>query len=194
MSAPTSRTVPAAPAGSATVDPFIWSDDAAGLIRFLLDVFDATEVPEARTADTDGLVLHSEVQIGDSTITIADRKPLWPYTPAFVRVYVEDPAATLQRAAAAGARIVTEPTDFWGDVLARFADPFGHLWWVYKHNPADDAAGDDVATAAEGDWTEQGDDQNGADQDWESFTTPELTYVHSTLMEAMAALRDPREH
>ncbi|GAA2230802.1 hypothetical protein GCM10010413_30530 [Promicromonospora sukumoe] len=177
MSAPAPRTVPAAPAGSATVDPFIWSDDAAGLIRFVLDVFDATEVPEARTADTDGLVLHSEVRIGDSTITIADRKPQWPYTPAFVRVYVEDPAATLGRAAGAGARIVTEPTEFWGDVLARFADPFGHLWWVYQHNPSDDA-----------DWTEP-----VGDEDWESFATPELTYVHSTLMEAMAALRDPRE-
>ncbi len=192
MSAPTPRTVPAAPAGSATVDPFIWSDDAAGLIRFLLDVFDATEVPEARTADTDGLVLHSEVQIGDSTITIADRKPQWPYTPAFVRVYVEDPAATLKRAAGAGARIVTEPTEFWGDVLARFADPFGHLWWVYEHNPSDDAAGGaegaDAATTVDGDWTEP-----AGDESWESFATPELTYVHSTLMEAMAALRDPRE-
>lgn len=190
MPAPTRRAVPAAPAGSATVDPFIWSDDASGLIRFLLDVFDATEVPEARTADTDGLVLHSEVQIGDSTITIADRKPQWPYTPAFVRVYVEAPDATLQRAVGAGARVVTEPTEFWGDVLARFADPFGHLWWVYKHNPSNDAAdsAEEADVDGDGDWTEP-----DGDEDWESFATPELTYVHSTLMEAMAALRDPRE-
>ncbi|MFD7310391.1 VOC family protein [Promicromonospora sp. NPDC059942] len=190
MSTPTPHAVPAAPAGSATADPFIWSDDASGLIRFLLDVFDATEVPEARTADTDGLVLHSEIQIGDSTITIADRKPQWPYTPAFVRVYVEDPAATLQRAVGAGARVVTEPTEFWGDVLARFADPFGHLWWVYKHNPANDAGGgaEEAGVDGDDDWTEP-----EGDEDWESFATPELTYVHTTLMEAMAALRDPRE-
>jgi uncharacterized glyoxalase superfamily protein PhnB len=193
MSTSPSPSIPAAPVGSATVDPFIWTDDAAGLIRFLLDVFDATEVPEARTADTDGLVLHSEVRIGDSMITIADRKPQWPYTPAFVRVYVEDPAATLERAAAAGARIVTTPTEFWGDVLARFADPFGHLWWVYKHNPPtttwDDGESTDTGTTSDGDGT-----QPGAEQAWESFATPELTYVHSTLMEAMAALRDPRTH
>ncbi|MFI6572839.1 VOC family protein [Nocardia fluminea] len=108
----TTPAVPPAPAGSATVDPFIWTDDAAGLLDFLVDVFGATEVAEARTADTDGLILHSELRIGDSTLTIADRKPDWPYTPSFVRVYVDDPDATLKRAAARGARIVTEPTDF----------------------------------------------------------------------------------
>ena len=186
MSASTPSAVPAAPAGSATVDPFIWTDDAPGLISFLVDVLGATEVPEARTADTDGLVLHSELQIGDSTLTIADRKPGWPYTPAFVRVYVEDPATTLERAVAAGGRVVTEPTNFWGDVLARFADPFGHLWWVYQHNPSTTTWED-----AESDPAESGAD--GADgQSWESFVTPELSYVHTTLMEAMASLRDPR--
>ena len=149
-------------------------------------MFGATDVLGARTADTDGLVLHSEVQIGDSTVTIADRKPGWPYTPAFVRVYVEDPAATLKRAAAGGARMITQPTDFLGDVLARFADPFGHLWWVYKHNPSaatwDDAESDPSVGDAEG----------AGEQSWESFVTPELTYVHTTLMEVMASLRDPR--
>lgn len=184
---PTSPAVPAAPAGSATVNPFIWTDDAAGLIDFLVGVFGAAEVPEARTADTDGLVLHSELLIGDSTLTIADRKPGWPYTPAFVRVYADDPAATLERAAARGARIVTEPTDFFGDVLSRFADPFGHLWWVYKHNPGA-AAWDDAE--AESDWG--GDAGADTDESWESFVTPELTYIHTTLMDAMSSLKDPR--
>jgi uncharacterized glyoxalase superfamily protein PhnB len=170
------------------VDPFIWTDDAAALIEFVVEVFAGTEVREARTADTDGLVLHSEVRIGDSTLTIADRKPGWPYTPAFVRVYVDDPAATLHRAVASGGRVITEPTDFWGDVLARFSDPFGHLWWVYKHNPVTTTWGGAESLTA-------GSDADGADEpSWESFTTPELTYVHTTLMDAMAALRDPRTH
>ncbi|MFC7449811.1 VOC family protein [Rhodococcus daqingensis] len=190
----TTPAVPPAPAGSATVDPFIWTDDAAGLIGFLVEVFGAIEVPEARTADTDGLILHSELRIGDSTLTIADRKPDWPYMPSFVRVYVDDPAATLERAAARGARIVTEPTDFWGDVLARFADPFGHLWWVYKHNPGN-ASWDETSTDGSGEdsWGQADSTEDGAgEQSWESFATPELTAVHSSLMEAMASLKDPR--
>lgn len=210
MSAPPARSVPAAPAGSATLDPFVFTDDAPGLIDFVVAVFGAVEVPEARTADTDGLVLHSELRIGDSTLTIADRKPGWPYTPAFLRVYVDDPAATLARAADRGGRVVTEPTDFFGDVLSRVADPYGHLWWVYRHDPdaaawGDGADGSDetdetddggasgsewggtsTAGAAEAEWGDE------PDASWESFTTPELTYIHSTLMEAIGSLRDPR--
>ncbi|UFU07249.1 VOC family protein [Ruania halotolerans] len=190
-------TAPPTPAGSATVDPFIMTDNAGDLARFLVDVFDATEVPDARTTDADGLVLHSELVIGNSTITIADRKPDWPYTPAFVRVYVEDPAATLERAAKHGARIVTEPTDFWGDVLSRFADPFGHLWWVYKHDPAASAwtEADPSATGEEHDgagWEGTTSADATDDQSWESFTTPALAYIHTTLMDAMSSLKDPR--
>ena len=175
--------VPAAPAGSATLAPFIMSDDAEGLIAFLIDVFGAEEVREARTDDVDGLVLHSELLIGDSLLTVADRKPHWPYTPAFVRVYVDDVEATLERAVARGARIVTEPTDFWGDTFSRFADPYGHLWWVYKHDPA--SATWDEHTADEV-WTED------ADLSWESFATPELTYIQASLLAAMDDLQDPR--
>lgn len=175
--------VPAAPAGSATIAPFIMSDDAEGLIAFLVEVFGAEEVHAARTDDVDGLVLHSELLIGDSLLTVADRKPHWPYTPAFVRVYVEEVEATLERAVARGARIVTEPTDFWGDTVSRFADPFGHLWWVYKHNPPVDTW--DEHTTGEV-WTEE------ADLSWESFATPELTYIQATLLDAMDGLADPR--
>ncbi|GAA1938892.1 hypothetical protein GCM10009775_33780 [Microbacterium aoyamense] len=174
--------VPAAPAGSNTVNPFIMTDDAAGLIAFVVGVFGAIDVPEARTLEADGLILHSELLIGDSMITIADRQTDWPYTPAFTRVYVDDVPATLERAVGLGARIVTEPTDFWGDVFSRFADPFGNLWWVYSHTPADDAAGE---------WGAEPDAEQ-EDASWESFTSPELEYIHSTLIDAMRALKDPR--
>lgn len=187
-----STQIPAAPAGSATVNPFVWTDDAAGLIDFLIAVFDATEVSEARTADTDGLILHSELLIGDSTLTIADRKPGWPYTPAFVRVYVDDPGAVLERVAERGGRIVTEPTDFFGDVLSRFADPFGHLWWVYKHNPG--AADWDGISDSSADWDSADDGSGDGDtgESWESFTSPALEYIHSTLIDAMNGHHDPR--
>lgn len=195
MSAPPYGPIPPAPAGSNTVNSFIMTDDATGLIGFVRAVFDAVENPDARTADADGLVLHSEVHIGDSLLTIADRKPTWPYTPAFTRVYVADASATLERAVSHGARIVTEPTEFWGDVFSRFADPFGHLWWVYQHTPAEqewDAAPDSTDAAessgATGEW-----DAGDAGESWENFATPELDYIHSTLIAAMDSLRDPRE-
>ncbi|MPS76133.1 MAG: glyoxalase, partial [Microbacterium sp.] len=85
------------PAGSNTVNPFLMTDDAARIIDFVIEVFDASDVPQARTLDTDGLILHSELRIGDSMITVADRKPDWPFTPGFLQVYVVDVEATLAR-------------------------------------------------------------------------------------------------
>ena len=176
------------PVGSNTVSSFILTDDAAGLIAFVVEVFGAVDVAEARTNDTDGLILHSELLIGDSLITIADRKPQWPYTPAFTRVYVNDVSATLARAVAAGGEIITEPTYFWGDVFSRFADPHGNLWWVYKHNPPTDPEESPAEIPTESDAWDGGD---GGDS-WESYTSPELEYIHSTLAEAMESLGDPR--
>ncbi len=180
--------VPPAPAGSNTVSPFIMTENAAELIEFLEYVFGAIDVPEARTLDGDGTILHSELLIGDSMITVADRKQDWPFTPAFTRVYVDDVDATLARAVERGARIVTNPTDFWGDVFSRFQDPQQNLWWVYRHNPA---AADDGDEATGENWVEL---DAGADEaeSWESYTSPELDYIHSTLVEAVASLRDPR--
>lgn len=186
---------PALPAGSNTVNPFLMTDDAAGIIDFLIEVFGATDVPEARTIDTDGLILHSELRIGDSVITVADRKPDWPFTPGFIQVYVDDVEGTLARAVGLGARIVTRPTDFFGDTFSRFADPSGNLWWVYAHVPQEQAwdavEGDAAPWSGPADGGEV-DGHETAEDDWSSFTSPELEYIHESLVEAMASLRDPR--
>lgn len=174
-------TTPARPAGSNTVNPFIMTDDASTLIEFVIEVFGAVDVAEARTVDTDGLILHSELLIGDSMITIADRKPGWPFTPAFIRVYVDDVPATLARAEQLGGNVVTQPTDFFGDEFARIQDPQANLWWIYRHDPATD----------EQSWEQT--DAVDDDASWESFTSPELEYIHSTLVDAMTALTDPRK-
>ncbi|MFG1696871.1 VOC family protein [Nonomuraea sp. NPDC049309] len=168
---------PDAPAGANTVNPFIITGDAATVIGFIADVFGAEDVPEARTLDTDGLILHSELRLGDSLLMVADRKPGWPFTPAFTRVYVDDVEATLARAQARGARIVTRPTGFFGETLARFQDPSGNLWWVCRHDPP----GEDSWSAESGDGAE----------DWSGSGTPELEYVHRTLVDTMSSLREP---
>lgn len=176
--------IPARPDGSNTVNPFLMTDDAARIIDFLTRVFGAIDVPEARTLDTDGLILHSELRIGDSLITVADRKPDWPFTPGFLQVYVDDVEATLERAVALGARIVTRPTDFFGDTFSRFTDPSGNLWWVYRHEPQEaawDAAPPEDAGTTDADA-----------EDWSSFTSPELEYIHESLVSAMTSLQDPR--
>lgn len=103
-------------------------------------VFDAMESP-------DGLVLHGEMQIGDSIIMLADEQPAVPGMPAnhktpksvgavtgSVMLYVENVDAFFKRAVKAGATPIAPPTDmFWGDRFAQVDDPFGHSWSMATH-------------------------------------------------------------
>ncbi|HSD56417.1 MAG TPA: VOC family protein [Candidatus Saccharimonadales bacterium] len=162
---------PATPDGYNTVNPFIISDKAETVIAFVKDVFDGIESPDALTRDEDGLILHSEVKLGDSVIMIADRKPDWPYTPSLLQVYVDDVQIALKKAQSHGAAIVTKPTDFMGTLFARVKDAQGNLWWIYQY-------------IGEVDWSEAAE---GDDQSWEP--SKEAVYIHDTLLEAMRGLK-----
>jgi uncharacterized glyoxalase superfamily protein PhnB len=118
------------PKGYHTVTPWlITAGRTAELIDFIVEVFEATELGRVGEAPRIG---HAEVRIGDSVVMLFD-VPDWRPTPAFLRLYVADDAATLQRAVELGGRVVTEPTElFWGDRVSRFADPFGNLWWLHQ--------------------------------------------------------------
>jgi uncharacterized glyoxalase superfamily protein PhnB len=122
--------------------------------------------------DADGLLLHAEFMIGDSRVMVAERKEDWPYTPSLLQIYVEDVEKTLQRAEELGARIVTKPTEFYGDIFSRFVDPWDNLWWVYQHN----------GQAA---WEENS--VTDGNETWATESS-ELNYIHETLLETMKYL------
>lgn len=127
------------------------------------------------------MLLHLEVALGDTTIALAERKPDWPETPALLQVWVRDAAATVTAARDRGSRVVTEPTPFFGDTLARFIDPFGNLWWLYQHDPTAAEWGGDAG------WDESAGSDADAHASWEP--TPELVAINTTLSEAMRSLR-----
>jgi uncharacterized glyoxalase superfamily protein PhnB len=118
------------------------SADTDAEITFLTEVFGALETPGARIM-TDGRVNHAEVTLAGSTLLLFDSGSGWSPTPAHLRVYVDDLRRVLAAAAERGARVVTEPADMpFGDVVGRFRDPQGHLWWVHEH--VEDVAVDEM--------------------------------------------------
>lgn len=159
------------PAGWATVNPVFITRDPNALIAFMKDVFGGHEHDDARTVDVDGLLIHAEFEIGEVTFTIAERKHGWPFLPQLTQIYVDDVDVTLARAVERGARIVTKPTDLYGTVFSRMLDPWGNMWWVYRHGEALDI-----------DW------DAGSDEPAEEWTDPNLAYIHRTILEAMPAL------
>jgi PhnB protein len=111
--------------------PWAILDGVPAFLDWLRDVFDAEET--FRMPGPDGVrIVHAEARIGGSPLMMFDSAPDWPATPAFLRVYVPDADAAVARAVARGARVVTEPTTLWfGDRIARLADPWDNLWWVH---------------------------------------------------------------
>ena len=142
------------PDGYLAVTPWVILDGASTFLDFLRQVFDAEEV--IRLPGEDGRIVHAEARINGGPVMTFDTGPGWPATPAFLRVYVLDVDEVVRRAAAAGSRVVTEPVTLWfGDRIARIADPWDNLWWVHTrvfepapgtYGPADEAGAADMAT------------------------------------------------
>jgi uncharacterized glyoxalase superfamily protein PhnB len=113
-----------------TVTPYV---AAKGADRFL-DFVEAVFTPEkaARVRNPDGTIGHAEIRVGDSIIMAFDSRPEWPFTPAFLSVYVPDSDAVVVRALRAGATLVTEVTTsgIVGERGGRIKDPSGNIWWV----------------------------------------------------------------
>lgn len=126
-------TIPAAPEGYRTINPFIITKDAAKVIEFCEDVFGGGSQKDALTYEPDGSILHSEVRIGDSLVQVADRQAGWPYTPSLLQIYVDNLDETLAKAEKRGAVIITKPTEFLGALFSRIKDAQGNMWWVYQY-------------------------------------------------------------
>jgi PhnB protein len=123
------------------VIPYLHIDGAGAAIDFYTKVLGATERMRMPGEGPDKIG-HAELQVGDSVIMLADEVPDMDIrgprsvggTPVSVCVYVEDVDAVVDRAAAAGARILRPVEDqFYGDRTGSFEDPFGHWWTVMTH-------------------------------------------------------------
>ena len=125
------------PEGHHTVTPYRILSGASDAIAFYEKALGAEEV--MRLADPGGKVHHAEISIGDSRIMLADEHPeiqaLSPKTvggsPVSIHLYLEDVDRAVERAVAAGAKLVRPVADqFYGDRVGGIEDPFGYRWFI----------------------------------------------------------------
>ena len=130
----------AVPEGYHTATPYLCVNGAAAAIDFYRKAFGATEV--FRIGAPGGRIGHAEIRIGDSRIMISDEFPELRWfapqaavgSPVMIHLYVEDVDEVARRAVATGAKEITPVADqFYGDRGGKFADPWGHLWYLATH-------------------------------------------------------------
>lgn len=119
------------PANYPSMSPYLICQQAEELIGFIEATFNGSLLRRFNRAD--GSLMHSEVLIDDSVVMIGGAATEVGATPTHVHVYVEDLAATWERAIRAGAEVIQEPAqkaeddDFRGGVK----DPWsGTIWWL----------------------------------------------------------------
>jgi len=116
--------------GYHTVTPYLNVDDPAAVLRFLIDVFGASERGE-REIGVNGTIAHAEAVIGDSPVMLSQADATYPARPVVVFVYLPDVDATYRAALAAGAEPIREPREQpWGDRVGGFHDPWQNRWWI----------------------------------------------------------------
>jgi PhnB protein len=118
------------------VIPYLCIRGAAKAIEFYANAFGARET-FTRITDSTGRVGHAEIQIGASTIMLADEHPergfVSPPTLGGAHmqffVSVPDADAAVSRAVGAGGRL-TRPVQnqFYGHRSGEITDPFGYRW------------------------------------------------------------------
>jgi PhnB protein len=111
--------------------------DAASEIDFCKAAFGAVE--RSRRSAPDGTVVHATLTFGEAMVMVhgefpalASRAPQSDgSSPVVIYVYVDDADAVIERAVAAGARVlIPAANQFWGDRVGRIIDPSGHVWNV----------------------------------------------------------------
>ena len=125
------------PDGVPVVMPMLVCRDASAEIDFCKTTFGAVE--SVRRPGPDGTVAHALMTIGPAMVMIEGE---WPTltsrapqpdgsSPVVIYVYVEEVDAVIERAVAAGARVlIPVKNQFWGDRTARIIDPSGHVWTI----------------------------------------------------------------
>jgi PhnB protein len=117
--------------------PMLVCRDAAAEIVFCERAFSAVIL--SRREAEDGRVMHATLRINGALIMVHDESPHLESrapredgsSPVVIYLYGEEVDAIIEKAVAAGARILLPAADqFWGDRVGRVVDPAGHVWNV----------------------------------------------------------------
>ena len=133
-----------------TLVPYITVKGAAKALDFYKQVFGAVE-DAPRYTEPGGRIGHSEISIAGARLMISDEYPemevLSPQTlggsPLTLHLNVPDAAATVAKAAAAGAKVLRAVVEQpYGERSGTIRDPFGHRWMIAT--PVEDVSKDEL--------------------------------------------------
>lgn len=116
------------PIGCQTVTPYLIIPNAKSFIEFTQKVFGATI--KENHEDDKGVVIHAQIEIGNSSIMIGTSSEQWGAQPAGLFVYVDNADISYQLALDKGATSVMPPADQSYGRSCGVNDTWGNTWWI----------------------------------------------------------------
>lgn len=119
------------------VYPYLRVHDTRAAIAFYERAFGAEF--DFQLVEPGGRIGHAELKLGRFVLMLSDpfpefgieAPPASGLVGASIHVHVDDCDAFVARAVAAGATMLTPPTDqFYGERSSKIRDPFGHVWLI----------------------------------------------------------------
>jgi PhnB protein len=138
--------------------PELIVDDGAAALDFYASVFGAAEVHRMTQPGT-GRLIHGELSLDGHKLFVCDQFPpseggtcrsprTLGGTGVRITLLVDDADAIVDRAVAAGARVLLPVQDmFWGGRYGKIVDPFGHEWGINQQ--LRDQSAEETEAAAE---------------------------------------------
>ena len=123
------------PEGASAVIPRLFCRNPADEVEFCVVTFQAEE--RVRRPGPDGALAHALITIGGAMVMVEGEWPEAPNrapapdgrTSVALYVYVENVDETVARAVSHGAKVlIAAANQPWGDRIAWFMDPAGHVW------------------------------------------------------------------
>jgi uncharacterized glyoxalase superfamily protein PhnB len=115
--------------GAPTIQPFLQPLRSEPVIEFLTRAFGAVEL--GRASAPDGVILHTTLKIGNSSIELCDASGIYQPMPGMFYLYVTDVDAVYARALESGAESTSTPADQpYGDRSASVKDVAGNTWHI----------------------------------------------------------------
>ncbi len=116
---------------------YLCVSDAGKAIAFYQRAFGVTE--RFRLTEPSGRIGHAELQFGPMVLMLSDpfpecgidAAPREGITGCALHLHVDNADRLAAQAVAAGATLLSEPTDlFYGERSCKLRDPFGHTWLI----------------------------------------------------------------
>ena len=130
------RNVKPVPTGFRTVTPYLVVRNAENALSFYETAFGASIISK-HMDETDQVVTHAEIKIGNAIVMICDEVPEWGLlsptalggTPIAMHLYLADLDDAWSRVTETDATVLVPMHDtVVGERFGKIVDPFGHVW------------------------------------------------------------------